>query len=736
MERIQSVREGDCENSKETVSPAFYERFFLDVESYWADEAAEKVTPKERDLAMLKQRLHSLSFDPCIGNRLGFSKGAAQSLFDGRVDLSCSEQLVRLRFAVEEQLQRVKDDIEDLKSSSSRDNFNVSRKNLGLQSVLPRAKIDRKLVEIDGKVDGLKALLDFGFDQISDMFDLVKISVCELQWEHELQKEVGGVVIQNYVRGLQDEFETRLYEQRGLINSLNLYREEKVSELTSMREELDAVYKSPMKLEEFIIHSNNTQECFEDVSITKWRDRLLLPLHDENGNGTPLIEKSASAREVVLDYADLPILKHMKKEEVAIYFRTEMTKVRRQHELALQEKTEELFRVKREFLKEKRLLFFRKDKEIEFLRKVISDVVSKLDEILLKKLNAPVNSNDNDEVCRLKGKIDSLVFDNQCLRGSLADKRKEVKHLLSQVSDAARKMSIYSLSEAKLRKQIKKLKGDLEDQQIEVSIRDDLHQVFLRELIDDCRSNIEDLKIQSDVRQAEFDLLHHEINKLSDEVEKQEIQIGDLRTESDLWKRRFDESLQQIRKYEAEVDTLNQKLNSASNALEDKKKDNCILSTIIEENEKALLSSVTREKDQEKRLKSIVMLIRELSKVCTDAENKMVEKVQRFEDRLENLSHQCNSVVEQANLLNKKGLWYKEMLEIRCSDLQKAEAEVNLLGDKVDTLSSLLEKIHIALGHYPTLSQHYPGLLDSFVRTCKLVTSLKSNQKKERKDTK
>lgn len=32
------------------------------------------------------------------------------------------------------------------------------------------------------------------------------------------------------------------------------------------------------------------------------------------------------------------------------------------------------------------------------------------------------------------------------------------------------------------------------------------------------------------------------------------------------------------------------------------------------------------------------------------------------------------------------------------------------MGDKVDTLSSLLEKIHIALGHYPTLSQHYPGV--------------------------
>lgn len=36
--------------------------------------------------------------------------------------------------------------------------------------------------------------------------------------------------------------------------------------------------------------------------------------------------------------------------------------------------------------------------------------------------------------------------------------------------------------------------------------------------------------------------------------------------------------------------------------------------------------------------------------------------------------------------------------------------QVDLLGDEVDTLLSLLEKIYIALDHYSPVLQHYPGV--------------------------
>uniref|UniRef100_A0A2P2JZA7 Early endosome antigen n=1 Tax=Rhizophora mucronata TaxID=61149 RepID=A0A2P2JZA7_RHIMU len=80
--------------------------------------------------------------------------------------------------------------------------------------------------------------------------------------------------------------------------------------------------------------------------------------------------------------------------------------------------------------------------------------------------------------------------------------------------------------------------------------------------------------------------------------------------------------------------------------------------------------------------------------------------------RLKNLSCQVSSLAGKANKLRRTGLLYKQRLERKCCDLQKAEAEVDLLGDEVDTLSSLLEKIYIALDHYSPILQHYPGVIE------------------------
>lgn len=38
------------------------------------------------------------------------------------------------------------------------------------------------------------------------------------------------------------------------------------------------------------------------------------------------------------------------------------------------------------------------------------------------------------------------------------------------------------------------------------------------------------------------------------------------------------------------------------------------------------------------------------------------------------------------------------------------ESQVDLLGDEVETLLDLLEKIYIALDHYSPILKHYPGV--------------------------
>ena len=48
------------------------------------------------------------------------------------------------------------------------------------------------------------------------------------------------------------------------------------------------------------------------------------------------------------------------------------------------------------------------------------------------------------------------------------------------------------------------------------------------------------------------------------------------------------------------------------------------------------------------------------------------------------LKDQCKHLAKEGNLLKKKALRYKEISETRGSNLQKAELEVDLLGDEVE----------------------------------------------------
>ncbi|XP_008796779.3 WPP domain-associated protein-like [Phoenix dactylifera] len=816
---------------------AFYEKFLLDdLDSYWdeindrlsisrmvsdsvikgivnavVEEAAEKIASKDAEIATLNEMLQSCKSDAAPSKRLAsvvmLPKPSAikveiektkselnQSYSDVSTDLNYAKHLGRIKIVAEEQLHKLQEVLQDLKASNCHGRIDVGYMDSGMFGILPKVKADEKLLEIDGRIDGLKVMLASGYEQINDIFYLMKTSMWEQQWEHEFQKEISNLMMQNYIRGLQDEFETKLYEQRGLINTLIKSWQEKVAELATVREELDDISKS-------LWSSENSHESFEECSVAKGKEHFpgkvlgnyRFPSHSEE-NGTIMMEKSEDSGKVVLEVVELSQLKHMTMEELVSYFKTEITKMRRQHESALQEKTEELFRFKREFLKEKGSSPFRKDKDSELLKKKIPEVILKLNEILLEKEKLPPFHDDHDELCRLKERIDCLFSENQSLRGLLLDKRKEVKHLSSQVSDAASQMSLHSSVEANCLKQIMKFKGDLEDIKMEISIRHELYNVILRELISEHQCSMEDIKIETvslqeidsvlikgvawDAMSAinptiskyykekasletkflekdkalrleidenrklkqrmaslssvmkekeklaieigstltqqkeQFDLAHQELSLLRDQVCKQEILISDFKKESYSMQSRLNEALQQIHQYELDINKLNEKLKSATDAFKEEGKQKAMLHHIIEEKQKSLSLSDTKGRDQAKQLDHIVVTAMELSKAVVGFESRSAEKIKRTKSRLNMLSHQFKPLVKEAILLNKKEFWYKQMLEIRCSNLQKAEAEVDLLGDEVDALLGLLGKIYVALDHYSPVLQHYPGVME------------------------
>ncbi|XP_020269132.1 WPP domain-associated protein-like [Asparagus officinalis] len=792
----------------------FYEKFLLDdLDNYW-DELNDRLTVsrmvsdsviKGMVNAVVEESEERIALKEAEISRLN-KELQFHNNFDETVKWSLVADLGRLRLVAKEQIQKLKEDINSVIVSSSTGRVNSST-DLGLCNILPQTRSSEKMVETNERVDSLGMIVETLFKEVNEMFHLVKASMFEHQEEYEFEREISSILIKSSVSTIQDELEKKLHEQKGLINMLNKNRQQSVDELSSMREDLDTICRSLSSSDSGPLLSHNSLDSFDEWNTSKRKDhpsRRLSGNHhlpyavqaEENGN---TLMKPEDCEKPMMEVADPLQLKQMSKDELASYYKTEMIKMRRQHDSALQEKTEELFKLKREFLREKGSSLFKKDKEFELLKKKIPEVILKLDGILLEKEKLSIVQNDHDELCSLKGNIDTLLFENERLRGLLSEKGKEVKNLSSQVSDASNQMFLHSSAEAKLLQQINGLEGDLKDVQIEASIQDELHGIILKELVSENKCALEDAEIEARLVQdtyttvvggfiadglskinsflsnhfaeksslealvcekeraiseeieeekklketiaslstlmkekehdastrfstlmqqkQQFDLLNQEIDLLKEQIIKQEVLISDSKAEADSMKRRLEEALRQIHESEMEIKKLNENLLTTSTALEEAEKEKTVLHAIIEDRENKLLSSITKEKQQAKYMDSIVSSLMELSKASIDFENKMATDIERNEARLKILSRRWVPIMQQANMMSTKALLYKQMLEIKSSNLQKAEAEVDLLGDEVDALLSLLGKIYIALDHYSPVLQHYPGVME----TLKLV---------------
>ncbi|KAK9189998.1 hypothetical protein WN943_018598 [Citrus x changshan-huyou] len=120
------------------------------------------------------------------------------------------------------------------------------------------------------------------------------------------------------------------------------------------------------------------------------------------------------------------------------------------------------------------------------------------------------------------------------------------------------------------------------------------------------------------------------------------------------------------------------------------------------------------------QLDSMFTPILEFSQVFGNFELQAQEKLaDSFEVlQLEEMKHQLDLLVELVSSVQKRELLYRTAFIRRSKNLQKAETEVDLLGDQVDALIGLLEKI------YTTLHQHSPVLQQHFERQVQIAEHL------------
>ncbi|KAG8639223.1 hypothetical protein MANES_14G123600v8 [Manihot esculenta] len=781
-------------------------------------EAAEKIALKESELAKLKETLHlyhvgadgrcsMMCHEPISGKNELYSSHS-----NGMVDHERLQDSFRnLKFTAKEQFKRLKKEIDKIKMKGSAPEL----KGLSgfLQGIMPE-----KWIDADRALDGLRTTLESTYVHAEDFICLSESLLFEWQQEREFQAGIERMVVKNC---LQEEFDQRLWDQNAKSydnESANWL--EQIKEISSLRQELDAISKSLSVPESGHLISHGSLE-HRKASVNHVSSTSLL---EENG-------KHDESITVVPEFMDYAQLKHLSKEDLYSYCKAEMTKMKRDHELNVQQMIEEVYSLKREYLKEGgSCVPVRKAKEFDSLRKKILEVILKLDDILLENEKLSSYSNNGDCLDSLKDRLEQLRLENQQLRDLLMEKEQEIKCLSSQVSDAAEKILERSIAEEKFTRMLEDLKCVKEDAHIEASISEDLYKFLLKEVINHMKSSVQELDMEHDIihgiceiifreaiysveptgkleiedsvmeyiimqgicevilresfKEAEdkvgnlnlkyinenearislemqalekekelrltiaerekleeeiillkamieekdnlvqetagalakerekLELVSEEFGKLRFQTTQQQMLILKYNEESEIVKGDLVKALDTIEMDKREISKLREQLEMVTNNLMEVVKEKSMLLSISQQHQDILSSVEEREREYRKQMNSIIALIQGLSEAVNDFEHKAAEDIKMNSLRLETLSPQLNSLIQKANVLRKTGLLDKQRLERRSSDLQKAEAEVDLLGDEVDALLSFLGKIYIALDHYSPILQHYPGIME------------------------
>ncbi|KAA8519356.1 hypothetical protein F0562_013612 [Nyssa sinensis] len=794
-------------------------------------EVAEKISAKELEVAGLRETLH---FHQVGADKIELLRSPVgyQGPTSTEHGLSCGffyafvehdkmrGSLGSLTNAAREQIKKVKEEIDGIRGCSPVRRNSSGSELVGLGGILQ----ENASGSIHRTLDTLKITLDTICTRVDAMLHSAKASsLCEWQQEQDLQGELEALVIQSCIRGIQEEFEEKLWDQNApFCGSRSVNWLEKINEISSLRKDLDAILKllSSSETGHLISHGSYDIDHFHRKVLTNHVSSST-SLSEENGK---FVESRTGISEK---------LEHMSKEALVKHYDTAITEMKRNHESELLVLAEDYYTRTREYFKERdSSLHLRKDKEFDVLRKKIPKVILKLDNILVENEKLATLNNNTESLGSSNDRLKNLLLENGQLRESLIDKEKELKCLSSQLYDATEKMSQHSSTEVKLLKLIGNLESAVEDARIEAFINEELYKCVVREVTAQIKCDIEESVIQSIVMQEineisfrgvtqnaeatsqceiqdldleflfmqglcgfifteaikdaksqfsnlnmkylcenanrvslekkalerekelileieekerlkqevlldvlaalmkekdkitqeasaaltkereQFELASEEIRNLRDHASEQKTLISERNKESDLIKGELVQAIEQIEIDQIEMNKLNQKLEQSLKELKEADEERKVLLAIIQEKQNDLLLVQAKEKEQRKQMEALIVLVHGLSKALDDFECRASEGMKKNNLRLEYSGSQLSSLIQKAKIFRRIGLLYKERLERRCSDLQMAETEVDLLGDQVDELLSLLKKIYIALDHYSPILQHYPGIVE------------------------
>ncbi|XP_006660433.1 WPP domain-associated protein-like [Oryza brachyantha] len=539
-------------------------------------------------------------------------------------------------------------------------------------------------------------------------------------------------------------------------------------EVYSLRQQLDTISESLMNSEWglSVSHYNNFDGA-EDVSKHRVKEK-------SSKDGLTKEDSSKASNEDI--FIDPIVLKHMDRDDLIIHFNKMMNQMKRQHDSALQEKTEEIFRLKRENLKKEGTTpwHLRNNKEFELMRKKICGVIAKLDEVLME--NKRIIRSKTDVFPGQQDKMKVVNSHSHQLQYAPTDNEED------ETCATPTKSSHFTFTEADYINQIKRLESDIEDASIETIIREEMQKILITEFISEIKMGLHGYEMEFNMNQdicsiiqneamaeaisnfnlllrnseenrsaetsslqiqaidkliltvdsldlvmreeeylsqigfesmkGHMDLLFHELGSLRGKIEKQDSYIYEKSMEFDVIVNRLEQALQHVHHDEIALNELNDRFRIVSDSQKELEQQNKVLHAIIKEKEKTFSSFIPKELEFTECMRSVVESMRCFEKFITDQQTTIANKVQHNESRFSLLKEQCKLIAKEGNTFKKKALRYKEISETRGFNLQRAELEVDLLGDEVEALTDLLAKIYIALDHYSPVLQYYTGVME------------------------
>ncbi|KAL3344927.1 hypothetical protein AABB24_024064 [Solanum stoloniferum] len=286
---------------------------------------------------------------------------------------------------------------------------------------------------------------------------------------------------------------------------------------------------------------------------------------------------------------------------------------------------------------------------------------------------------------------------------------------IKEAKDMLKELHWEHLNEKEIRFSLDRKVTEVENKlKFEVEEKDRLKQMVsvLDTLVNEKEKLATDASAALAKERDQFEQVRQELNAAKEFASQQQTLAFGCNKEVNVVKGQLAEAVERIEVLKEEAVQLNLSLEEKAEELKEANHRANMVLAISEERQNLLSSLESKEIELRKQVETIIGNINESSKMIADFECRVTGRLRTNNARFEHSYSQLDCLVKKANLLRRTTLLYQQRLEKRCSDLKLAEAEVDLLGDEVDTLLSLVEKIYIALDHYLPVLQHYPGIME------------------------